>query len=193
MKKFLYVALVSFILSLPVGATEKNTVLNLLKSKLDTAIMILEKKDMKQEEKNIAISELVMPFINFELMGKLSLGKKGWSLMSDQKRKEFTELFIKRLERSYLKELPFYSDEKVIYKEPVASGSKKVNIPTLLVSKQNEISVLYKFYLSNEKWRIYDVEVEGISIVSSYRAQFKEVLKKGTIEDIFVKLEESKE
>ncbi|MBW1695001.1 MAG: ABC transporter substrate-binding protein, partial [Deltaproteobacteria bacterium] len=65
----------------------------------------------------------------------------------------------------------------------------KIHIPTGLVSKDNSISMLYKFYKSNYGWKIYDVEIQGVSIVSTYRAQFKEVLGNGTIDDLLLKLE----
>ena len=125
---------------------------------------------------------------DFKLMAKLSLGKKYWPGLSPEQRERFTELFIERLRGSYLNRLTAYTDEKVIYESSVAV-KKKVHVPTLLVSKSNKISMLYKLYRASDSWKIYDVEIEGVSIIRSYRSQFNEILQKGTFDDLLKKME----
>jgi phospholipid transport system substrate-binding protein len=122
-------------------------------------------------------------------MAKLSLGPKYWPDLSPEQKERFTELFIERLRRFYLNKLTAYTDEKVAYRPPLAVG-KKVHVPTLLISKGNEISMLYKLYPSSNSWKIYDIEIEGVSIISSYRSQFKEILQKGTFDNLLQKMEE---
>ena len=188
MKVLLYAGFSLLLLSQAVTANDKSAAEEFLKSNLDAVFTVLQKKDLSQQAKNSAVEEIVTPMFDFELMGKLSLGKKYWPDLSQDQRERFSELFVERLRRSYLGKLTAYTDEKIIYESPVAV-EKKVQVPTLLMSKGNKISMLYKLYPSNNSWKIYDVEIQGVSIIRSYRSQFNEILQKGTFEDLLQKME----
>lgn len=175
-------------LSQAVTAHEKNAAEEYLKSKLDAVFTVLQKKDLSQQAKNSQVVEIVTPMFDFELMGKLSLGKKYWPDLSPEQRQRFTELFVERLRQSYLNKLTAYTDEQIIYESPVEVKTK-VHLPTQLISKGKKISMLYKLYSSNNSWKIYDVEIEGVSIIRSYRSQFNEILQKGTFEDLLQKMQ----
>jgi phospholipid transport system substrate-binding protein len=159
-----------------------------LKSKLNQVFETLQKTDLEQESKSKEIVEIVSPMFDFQLMAKLSLGRQYWPDLSKEKREKFTELFVNRLRQSYLSKITTYTDETIIYDPPV-KVDEKVHIPTYLVSKGNKISMLYKFYQSGGQWKIYDLEIQGVSIIRSYQAQFKEILQKGTFDDLLLKME----
>ncbi len=188
MKVFFYVVCSLLLLNQSVTAHEKSAAEEFLKTNLDAVFVVLQKKDLSQEAKNSKVEEIVTPMFDFELMAKLSLGKKYWPGLSRDQKERFTELFIERLRRSYLDKLTAYTDEKVVYEPPVADN-KKVHVPTQLISKGNKISMLYKLYSSNNSWKIYDIEIEGVSIIRSYRSQFNEILQKGTFDDLLKKME----
>ena len=185
----LYAGFRLLLLSQAVTAHEKNAAEEFLKSNLDAVFTVLQKKDLSQQAKNSKVVEIVTPMFNFDLMAKLSLGKKYWPDLSPEQKERFTELFIERLRQSYLNKLTAYTDEKIIYESPVAV-KKKVHVPTLLISKGNKISMLYKLYPSSNSWNIYDIEIEGVSIIRSYRSQFSEILQKGSFDDLLQKMEE---
>ena len=190
MLKILFYAAFSLVfLSQAVMADDKSAAKEFLKSKLDAVFVILQNKDLSQQAKNRKVEEIVTPMFDFDLMAKLSLGKKYWPDLSQNQRDKFTELFVERLRRSYLDKLTAYTDEKVVYESPVAD-KKKVQVPTQLISKGNNISMLYKLYPSSDSWNIYDIEIEGVSIIRSYRSQFSEILQKGTFDDLLKKMEE---
>ncbi|MCP4923542.1 MAG: ABC transporter substrate-binding protein, partial [bacterium] len=150
---------------------------------------VLQKKDLEQQAKNKEIVEIVTPMFDFELMARLSLGKKHWPGLSQEKKERFTELFIKRLKASYLNNFTLYTDEKLFY-EPSVQVRNKVHAQTYLVSKDKKISILYKLYKAENNWKIYDLEIQGVSIIRSYRSQFSSILKSGTIDDLLLKLED---
>lgn len=188
MKKLIYSVLFTLIFSQAAVADDKKDAEKSLKGKLESVIIVLEKKDIDQQVKKKEIVEIVTPIFNFSLMSKLTLGKKHWpSLTKDQKDK-FIKLFTKRLKDSYLDKMLLYSDEKIEYKESVQVG-KKVQIPTILTSKDNKISMIYKLYKSKQGWRIYDIEIQGVSLISTYRSQFDEILRNKTVDDLLAKLE----
>ena len=148
----------------------------------------MQKEDLEQQAKNKAVAEIVTPMFDFKRMAKLSLGRKHWPNLSQDQRERFTDLFVERLRQSYLNKLTSYTDEKIIYESPIAV-KKKIHVPTLLISKGNKISMLYKLYPNNNTWKIYDVEIQGVSIIRSYRAQFNEILQNGTFDELLQKMQ----
>jgi len=188
MKSLLYSVFILLVMTQTVGADDKDVAKELLKSKIEAAIAVLQKKDLDQQEKNKQIIEIVTPMFDFPLMAKLSLGRKYWPGLAKEERQRFTELFTKRLKESYLDKLSLYTDEKVVFKTPVQE-KRKIKIQTELISKNNTISMLYKLHESTNIWLIYDIEIQGVSIISTYRSQFDQVLNKGTIDELLIKLE----
>ena len=190
MKVFLYTVFSLLLLNQTVLGHEKSAAEEFIKSNLDAVFTILQKEDLSQQAKESEVIEIVSPMFDFELMAKLSLGKKYWPGLSVSQKERFTEQFIKRLRQSYLNKLTAYTNEKIIYESPVAV-KKKVHVPTLLISKGKKISMLYKLYSSNNTWNIYDVEIQGVSIIRSYRSQFNEILQNGTFDDLLQKMQKS--
>ena len=184
----LYAVLSCLLLSLTVLADDKGAAEQFLKSKLDTVFDVLQQADLEERAKREQIEEIVSPMFDFQLMAKLSLGKKHWPALTPENKSRFTKLFVKRLKQSYLNKISTYTDEKVIYEPPVAA-KKKVHVPTSLISKGKKVSMLYKFYKSQDRWKIYDIEIQGVSIIRSYRSQCNEILQNGTFEDLLQKLE----
>ena len=188
MIRILYIFLCMLFLSQPVLADDKSDAEALVKSKLDAVFAVLQKGDLDQQAKKQEINAIVTPMFDFELMAKLTLGKKHWPGLPREKREKFNELYIEMLKTSYLDKLALYTDEKVIF-EPPAQVKKKVHVPTQLVSKDRKTSILYKLYKPGDDWKVYDLEIQGVSIIRSYRSQFGEILQSGTIDDLLLKME----
>ena len=188
MKKVLYALLVLLLMSQVGWSDDKNAAKELLISKIEAALNVLQRKDLVQQDKNEQVVKIVEPIFDYNLMAKLTLGRKYWPGLSEEKRKRFTDLFVARLKASYIDKLSLYTDEKVAYDTPVQEGIK-IQIPTSVISKGNSIAMMYKLYKSSNSWKIYDIEIEGVSLISTYRSQFYDILSKGTIDDLLLKLE----
>jgi phospholipid transport system substrate-binding protein len=187
--KALPYALLSLLIGFQSAAADNSaSAEQLLKANLAAVFAVLQKQDLSQQAKQNQIIEIVNPMFDFTLMAKLTLGRKYWPDLTPGQKEHFTRLFIKRLRASYLDSLTLYTDEKVLY-EPSVEVKQKIQIPTYLVSRDKKISILYKFYNSESTWKIYDLEIQGVSIIRSYRSQFYEILKSGTIDDLLTKLE----
>lgn len=190
MKRLWYVGICLLILSQTAIADDNCPAEDFLKARLEAVFAVLQNEELAQQAKSEEIVEIVSPMFDFALMAKLTLGKKYWPGLTEENKEKFTDLFIKKLRTSYLSKLTLYSDEKIVYEPPV-QDKNKVRISTYLISKDKKISMLYKFYNSMNSWKIYDVEIQGVSIIRSYRSQFYEVLQNGTIDELLLKLEES--
>ena len=194
MKRLLILSLCILLLgSSPASADTGAEVRELLRAKIDAVVALLRQKDMEKSLRKDNILELIKPIFDFKKMAKLTLGRKHWPGLSPEKKEEFSDLFVRKMQDSYIEKLDLYEDEEVVYEEPLII-KRKVHVPINFVSKDDKISMLYKFYRSKELgWQIYDVELQGVSVIQTYRTQFNDVLKNGTIDDLMAKLDKSDE
>ncbi|OQX63239.1 MAG: hypothetical protein B5M56_03540 [Desulfococcus sp. 4484_241] len=162
-------------------------VATLLKTKTDAVLSVLKETGLSKDEKESRIMEIIEPVIDFDLMAKLALGKRHWGKLSPDQQKEFVKLFVKRLKESYLDKTTLYSDQKVTYEKPVLKGNRVYAVMNIITT-DDKTPVLYKFYKSRDAWKVYDIEVDGVSFVRSYRAQFDTILQDGTVDDLFAQL-----
>jgi len=160
----------------------------LLRAKWDTIFPILQNKDIDKKEKETQINKVTRPIFDLPGMARLSLGKKNWSKFNQQQRKRFTELFVEKLSNSYCEKVMLYTDERVLFK-PAVWKNKALYIPMELISKDKTVVIVYKFRRVNKHWKIYDVEIEGVSILLTYRSQFDDILRRGTVEELISLLE----
>ncbi len=109
-------------------------------------------------------------------MAKRSLARH-WKKRSSEEKKEFVDIFSDLLERSYIGKIEGYTDEKVNYDKEVLKGKGKYGVVnTTIVTKDVNIPIFYKVRYKNNKWWIYDVVVEGVSFISTYRSQYNKVI-----------------
>jgi phospholipid transport system substrate-binding protein len=151
-------------------------------------IKVLKNRNIDKESKKAKIEDIFKPGFDFSLMSKLSLGRESWTAMTNEDQEKFVGLFTKVFRQAYLDKILKYVDEEVIFEESRQDG-KKVYVQSFIVSRDKKTSVLYKFYQSGPGWKIYDVEIEGISYIQTYRSQFTESLKEITVEELMVKME----
>lgn len=160
----------------------------LMERKVDAVISVLHDKESTEIDRRRKILNSVNSIFDFNLMARLSLGKKYWLELSKEDQLKFTDLFVKRIQNSYLDKMGLYSDEKVNY-EHARWVKKRIQFQTYLVSNENKISVLYKLYKAKNSWKVYDLEIQGVSFIQTFRKQFEGVLKTGTMAELFKKLE----
>jgi phospholipid transport system substrate-binding protein len=161
----------------------------LLRCKWDAVISILQNEDLEQEVKAERISKLVTPVFDFPLMARLSLGRKHWPKFEPPQRDKFTKLFTELLKNTYREKIALYKDEQVLFKPAERKKKDIIFIPTELVHNDKKVAILYKLRKAEERWKIYDVEIQGISILLTYRSQFDEILRKDTVEELLSRLE----
>lgn len=175
------------------AAQNADTAKDLLEKKISNVLEILERQELSDQEKRGKIEDIVNPVFNYELMAKLSLGPRHWSGLSSEQKEIFSKRFIKRLKNSYFDKISMYSadqDADFTYGTP-AEKNGKVRVPVTVRAGGEKIEMIYKFYLSGNDWKVYDVELNGVSIIKSYRSQFNEVLSDGTVEELIEELKTS--
>ncbi|MFB0552665.1 MAG: phospholipid-binding protein MlaC [Phycisphaerae bacterium] len=162
---------------------------DLLRNKWDAVVSILQKKDIDPNVKEEKISKIITPLFDFPLMAKLALGRTHWPKFTPPQREKFTRLFSERLKSSYLDKVSLYKDEKVLFKPAAQKKKNTISIPTELIHEDKKVAILYKLRKVDKRWKIYDVEIQGVSILLTYRSQFDEILRRGTVKDLLSRLE----
>jgi len=173
------------------GGSEPNDPNNpskLLQVTSDKVVAVLQNGSLDKTAKTKTLDEIISPFFDFELMSKLSLGKANWTKLSESEQRKFVELFTKLLKNTYLELLTLYKDEKLLLR-PAHPQKNGVTIQMDVVSGDKKLAIVYKLRQLQNRWLAYDVEVEGVSILMTYKSQFDDILKSGTVKDLFASLE----
>ena len=185
--------LVVFLIAQTVMADNTAEAEKMLRVAVDSTLEILRAQDLSKDEKRRKVEGIIGPLFDFQLMAKLALGKKHWFLMNEEERETFTGLFIKRLKDSYLEKVDLFSEEEMEFKT-AEEVKGKVHIFAVIVSKDEEISILYKLRKNIGRWKIYDFEIQGVSLVSTYRSQYNEHFgSKGTVSELIEKMKKKDE
>jgi phospholipid transport system substrate-binding protein len=190
MKKIAYLLLVFLLFSQVAVADVESEAEKLLKTSVNKVFTVLSDKELSIDQKKSKVIAITNPVFSFSLMAKLSLGKAHWSQFNTKQRAEFIDLFTELFQNFYVDKLDLFSDEKVVFQPATIVKKKKVQIQTVLISKGTEYSMLYKMFKTKNGWKIYDFEVEGVSILHTYRSQYHHTLKSVDIEGLLAKMRE---
>ena len=156
--------------------------------KWDAIAKVLLSKELDQKAREKAINAIIDPLFDFNLMGMLTLSKTNRSKLSTPQKKKFVKLFTARLKDSYRDKMSSYKDEKVEFK-PAVKNKKSVRIPMTIVSEDKKYTILYKLRRVGKTWKIYEMEIEGVSVILTYRSQFNDILSHDSVEDFLSQLE----
>ena len=158
-----------------------------VQGEVDKIIAKLQDPEFKQktkEEKIAGIREIINEIFDWNELSKRTLGKN-WKKFSDAQKTEFTDLFSRLLEGVYADRLLAYSDEKVVFEKETEMKPGKVEVTShIRTADGTKIPLNYRMVEKDGKWRVYDVVIEGVSMVKNYRGQFRKILSKKTPEDL---------
>lgn len=167
-----------------------------VKQTIDKVIDILNNKELKKpnksDERRSLLRKATEVSFDYEEMAKRSLAIH-WHKRTPQEKKEFTSLFSELLERSYINKIESYSDEKILYTDESVESYYSV-VKTRIITKRNvEVPVDYRLLKTGNEWKVYDIVIEGVSLVSNYRSQFNKIIRKDSYKELVKKLKTKKE
>jgi phospholipid transport system substrate-binding protein len=163
-----------------------------LRTSIDAILEIL-KNDSLKGEANIsirreALRKKIYERFDFEKMSQFSLGRH-WRDRTPEERLTFVRLFSRLLEETYVGKIEAYTDEQVMYVKELVRDTK-AQIDTKIITDTIEIPIDYRMYrIDNGQWMVYDLVVEGVSLVANYRAQFTRMLESDSFETLLQDLE----
>jgi phospholipid transport system substrate-binding protein len=180
------IMILAVVLVLPLqgyAATPMETV----KTGVNEVIAKLSEPGFKSQAKDVQISQLsdlINTIFDFEELSKRTLGRE-WKKMKAEQQNEFVQLFRKLLQGVYADRLLAYSDQKILFDKEteLKKGSAEVQ-SYLQTSDGKKIPLFYRLTDKSGSWKVYDVIIEGVSMVKNYRTQFREILAKDSAEKL---------
>ena len=176
------ILILAILIVLPIqgyAATPKETVENgvnkLLKTLGDPAF-----KAKPEDERIAIIGKEIETVFDFQELSRRTLGRE-WKKMKPAQQKEFVKLFKELLQGVYADRLMAYSDQKIMFDKETMLKKGRAEVQSYLqTSDGNKIPLFYRLTDKSGSWKVYDVIIEGVSMVKNYRTQFKQILSKGS-------------
>ena len=164
-----------------------------IKQTTDKILSILADPNLKNharaEERKQSVRRTIDERFDWEELARRSLAQY-WAQRTPDEKKEFIQLYRELLARTYLNKVQDYSGETVRYEgESIESDYATVKI-RILTSKNTEIPVDYRVMKKGSNWLVYDISIEGVSLVNNYRSQFNSILQKSTYQELVKKLKD---
>jgi phospholipid transport system substrate-binding protein len=151
-----------------------------IKGSIEQVVRVVQDPKLKQEsmaaERRAAIRQQAEALFDFTETGKRALGRH-WQELNDSQQREFVSLFTDLLERAYITRIEQYGGEQIVYAGDSIEGETATARTKFVTKKGTEIPVDYHLLRRGDRWLVYDVFVEGVSLVSNYRTQFDRIMR----------------
>ncbi len=166
-----------------------------MKGTIDEVLRIVADKDLKQpakaNERRQLLEKVVGERFDYPEMSRRALGAP-WANLSDKDREEFVSLFQTLLVNSYADKIESYSGEGVQYLNE-RTEKDYAEVRTKVLTGKTEIPLDYRLLNKTSVWRVYDVVVDGVSLVNNYRGQFTKIMRSGSYADLVDQLRKKSE
>jgi phospholipid transport system substrate-binding protein len=158
-----------------------------LKTSIDQVIKTVADPGLKPEssadKRRAAIRQAASNIFDFGEAARRSLARH-WHGLSEKDRQEFVSLFTDLLERAYISKIEQYSGERIVYAGDSVDSDAATARTRFVTKKGTEIPVDYRMLRRGDRWLVYDVSVEGLSLVANYRSQFNKIIETSSYQDL---------
>ena len=163
-----------------------------LRGAVDRVLKTLEDPGLKGEgkvvERRVAVRKIANEIFDFGEIAKRSMARH-WQPLSEAQRNEFVGLFADLLERSYISKIETYGGEKIQYSGERVDGEYATVSTKIITKNGTEVPVDYRMIKRADRWLVYDVSIEGVSLVSNYRTQFNRIINNSGYNELVKKLQ----
>ena len=182
-------ALSLFVLAVPViHAGDVEDINSMVKKKVAVIFDLLGKQDIEKNERNEKIVGELNEIMDFQLAAYLSLGKH-WKKISKTQKKEFVETFQQYINNYIVEKIDLYTNQKIDIGDSKIVKKGRAELEIGILSGGETLKVNFKLRKNKKKeWRVYDVDIEGVSLITTFRSQFSGVLKNSSFEELLEKL-----
>jgi len=178
MKKYAAMIMIIICLALP-AASGAESPMDTVKEHVDKVLDVLRDPALKSESrkkiKKTKIRAIADKMFDFTEMSKRTLALN-WRKFSPEQQNEFVSLFKDLLSDTYADKITSYTDEKIVFTKDMPLTGNTVEVKSTVLKKAQEIPINYRAINENGTWFVYDVVIEGVSLVNNYRTQFREIL-----------------
>ncbi|ANA40980.1 MULTISPECIES: phospholipid-binding protein MlaC [Geobacter] len=162
-----------------------------VKKTVDDVIRVVSDKELKkpqnEKRRRQEIKRAIGAVFDSTEMAQRAMARH-WRDRSAAEKKEFVELFESLLENSYAGKIESYNQEKVVYLKEAIDGEYAEVRSKIVTARRDEYSLDYRLMLKGGKWVVYDIVIEGVSLVSNYRTQFNKIISNQGYAELVKKL-----
>ncbi|HEX5530366.1 MAG TPA: ABC transporter substrate-binding protein [Methylomirabilota bacterium] len=162
-----------------------------LRGAVDRVLKTLDDPALKGEgkvaDRRVAVRKIANEIFDFGEIAKRSMARH-WQPLSEAQRNEFVGLFADLLERSYISKIETYGGEKIQYTAERVDGEYATVSTRIITKNGTEVPVDYRMIKRSDRWLVYDVSIEGVSLVSNYRTQFNKIIQTSSYNELVSKL-----
>lgn len=158
-----------------------------LRSSVDKVIGVVTDRQLSKAERDRALLRIADRIFDFRETTKRALGLN-WRDLTAQERAAFEPLFRKLLERAYISKIEAYRGEKIVYGREYSGGDDATVRTRLITERGTDIPIDYFMLRQGDRWRVYDVAIEGISLIDNYRSQFDEIIHTSSYRELVRRL-----
>ena len=178
-----------FVLTVPViQAGDVEDINSMVKKKVAVIFDLLGKQDIEKNERNEKIVGELNEIMDFQLAAYLSLGKH-WKKISKTQKKEFVETFQQYINNYIVEKIDLYTNQKIDIGDSKIVKKGRAELEIGILSGGETLQVNFKLRKNKKKeWRVYDVDIEGVSLITTFRSQFSGVLKNSSFKELLEKL-----
>ncbi|MEC8479468.1 MAG: ABC transporter substrate-binding protein, partial [SAR324 cluster bacterium] len=178
-----------FVLTVPViHAGDVEDINSMVKKKVAVIFDLLGKQDIEKNKRNEKIVGELNEIMDFQLAAYLSLGKH-WKKISKTQKKEFIETFQLYINNYIVEKIDLYTNQKIDIGDSKIVKKGRAELEIGILSGGETLQVNFKLRKNKKKeWRVYDVDIEGVSLITTFRSQFSGVLKNSSFEELLEKL-----
>ncbi len=179
-----------FVVTAP-STAKASAVTDEVKGTVDQVIKIVSDKELKkpqnQKKRRAELKTVIGRIFNYREMAKRSMGVH-WRTLNTAQKNDFVGLFSTLLENSYAGKIESYNKEKIVYDRENVEGDYAEVDSRVITPKRDEYSLDYRLLKEGNKWMIYDVVIEGVSLVANYRTQFNKIINEQGYNELVKKL-----
>ncbi len=154
---------------------------------VNTVLAVLKNKDISLADKKARISTQVQDFLDVESMSRRTLGSY-WDSASVEQRQHFERLFVKVMEGTYLNKVDDYSSGSVLFVKKRVKDDKAI-IDTVIKSNDLEIPVQYRLIYGTDRWQVFDLVIDGVSLIKNYSSTYSEIIRRDGYDGLFALME----
>jgi len=141
-------------------------------------------KEQPRDAKIAEVRKIINEIFDYTELSKRTLGRN-WKKFNDAQKTEFISLFSALLENVYADRILAYTHEVIEFGKETELRKGQVEVESNIITADNKkVPINYRLILKDNQWRVYDVVIEGVSMVKNYRSQFQEILSKKSPEDL---------
>ncbi|HVN98077.1 MAG TPA: ABC transporter substrate-binding protein [Syntrophorhabdaceae bacterium] len=178
MKRWVAATMCAMLLIIPVLCVA-GVALDTVKANVNSVIEVLRDQKLKgeggkkvKEQRIEAAAEKLFDFVE---LSKRTLGLN-WNRLNPEQRKEFVELYKTILKNAYVDKIMAYDNEQVNFTREISLSENTAEVQSTVAARNAETPINYRVVKRDNEWKVYDVVIEGVSLISNYQTQFREIL-----------------